>query len=332
MTTVLVTGVGGTLAQAIIKSLRMAKRDYRIIGVNSLPWGAGLFMVDRGYVVPPVAEPEAYLGRLAEIIQGERVQAVIPGTHHDMEFLSKNAARLQAKVIVSPPAIMAICNDKLQTAGWLEEHGFAFPETILAANRMHAEFPGFPCVVKPRFESGSRGVTVVHDVAELMLAIKGIDDGFQHPVIQANLDGPEYTVGGFYLEGEGCLGLVSMRRELAAGSTLWAEIDPNPDVLAYCRRIVEELKPLGPANIQLRLTRRGPVAFEINPRFSTTTVARAHFGFNEVDFAVQRLALEDNGAKLGEAAKGGFFVRHWDETYLSADEWRSHVRDAGKRV
>lgn len=47
------------------------------------------------------------------------------------------------------------------------------------------------------------------------------------------------------------------------------------------------LKEYGPANFQIRVGSDGPAIFEINARFSGTTVMRALAGFNEVKPAVR---------------------------------------------
>ena len=44
---------------------------------------------------------------------------------------------------------------------------------------------------------------------------------------------------------------------------------------------------MGSLNIQLMLSKYGPVPFELNARFSGTTAVRAHFGFNEPAMALK---------------------------------------------
>ena len=45
---------------------------------------------------------------------------------------------------------------------------------------------------------------------------------------------------------------------------------------------------LGATNFQLKLTKKGPVIFEINPRFSGTTHIRSLFGLNEIDIILNK--------------------------------------------
>jgi carbamoyl-phosphate synthase large subunit len=66
--------------------------------------------------------------------------------------------------------------------------------------------------------------------------------------------------------------------------------------------------------VQLRLTARGPVTFEINPRFSGGVSLRAHFGYNEVEMAIRDLVLEQPIPRL--KLTSGEALRFWDELYI----------------
>ena len=47
----------------------------------------------------------------------------------------------------------------------------------------------------------------------------------------------------------------------------------------------------GSFNIQLRLSKRGPIPFEFNPRFSGTTSIKSYFGFNEPEMFIKNYYL-----------------------------------------
>ena len=46
-------------------------------------------------------------------------------------------------------------------------------------------------------------------------------------------------------------------------------------------------------NFQCRLTERGPIVFEVNPRFTGATATGAALGFNEVEAVLRRLLLDE---------------------------------------
>ena len=52
--------------------------------------------------------------------------------------------------------------------------------------------------------------------------------------------------------------------------------------LSYLKKIVNVLGVIGSVNIQLILTKEGPLLFEINPRLSGTIVFRDKIGFKDL--------------------------------------------------
>jgi len=80
-------------------------------------------------------------------------------------------------------------------------------------------------------------------------------------------------------------------------------IDDFPEVRDPCEALAEGLDSRGPLNIQCRMHQGELVVFEINPRFSGTSLLRALAGFNEPDLLI-RLHV------LGEDVERGFRYRH----------------------
>jgi carbamoyl-phosphate synthase large subunit len=59
------------------------------------------------------------------------------------------------------------------------------------------------------------------------------------------------------------------------------------------------------------------VCFEVNPRFSSTTPVRAHFGVNEPELAIREYVLGETLPHI--SARPGAVMREWQEIYLEAD-------------
>jgi carbamoyl-phosphate synthase large subunit len=76
------------------------------------------------------------------------------------------------------------------------------------------------------------------------------------------------------------------RGQLLAGDTYKARVMPHEAAQAEARAVAAALSAEGPCNVQLRVTARGPVTFEMNPRFSGGFSMRVHFGYNEVEMAI----------------------------------------------
>ncbi len=327
MITILITGVGGPLGQALIKAARQSSIPLRILGTDRSELSVGLAWVDKSYVIPGVAQPDAYLAALCGICAAERPQLILPGSDGELELLAGHAHAVReasgAIVVASPPALLGVSMDKWETCCFLQKAGLNFPRSARMDDtdetaRLVGEF-GFPLIAKPCRGSGSRNVSKVWSWKE----IDYIRSRIAGMVLQEYLqpDDEEYTVAVYTCRDGRQPGSISFRRELLAGNTYRAWVAQNPVVQKEAEAVAAALRPTGPCNVQLRLTPRGPVTFEINPRFSGTTAMRAHFGYNEVEMAVRDLAMR--GAVPVPTITEGIALRFWDETYLDVPTSRA---------
>ena len=274
---VMVTGAGGGVGQGIIKAL--AGSGLIVVGVDNDPRAAGLQAVPIAQCVPRAGD-SGYLSALATLCSREGCAAVFPGLDPELPVLSaarEQFARAGVTVIVSDPEVIRIGDDKLETASFLAKEGFAAPETVPFSADISPSW--LPVILKPRW-GGSRSARVflVRTAEELRAAKARIDPA--NCVVQEYIAGDEYTCGTVYAGGD-CYGPIVMRRELRAGDTYRAEVVRHEGIESYVTGVARALRPFGACNFQLRLRGPEPVVFEINPRCSGTTAARALSGFNE---------------------------------------------------
>lgn len=315
--TILVLAVGGNVSQGILKALSHEDRQLRIIGADVSPLQMGLYTVDLA-CVSPWAHESTFLPWLIELCQRESVAAILSGAEPVLLALSHYQAQIEAETgarcIVSPHAVVALGDDKLLTCQWLEESGFNYPRYADCANadavaKLVAE-TGFPLVAKPRHGGGARGLIQVDNPDDVTYVQRKKDYVLQEYL---GTEKDEYTVGCFR-DRDGLLApSCCMWRELLSGTTYRAILGDFPDIRAEAERIVTALQPLGPCNVQLRNTPRGPVCFEINPRFSGTTPIRSHFGYNEVGAALDHI-LDGSPVQL-PCVTEGVALRYWNELY-----------------
>lgn len=319
---VLVTGAGGGVGQSIIKAL--AGSGLVVVGADADARAAGLHAVPIAYRIPP-AHDSAFVNTLANLCSREGCTAVFPGL--DPELLVLASAKEQfalagTTLIVSEPDVIRIADDKLETAGFLAKGGFASPETVAFSDDISPSW--LPAILKPRW-GGSRSARVflVRTAAELRAA-KGLINP-ANCVIQEYIPGDEYTCGTVNADGD-CYGPIVMKRELRAGDTYRAEVIRHEGIESYVSEVARTLRPFGACNFQLRLRGQEPVVFEINPRCSGTTAARALAGFNEPLMVAHYLLW----GKVPDFAISEIMVsRYWAEMVVS----RSRLADltAGRR-
>lgn len=327
---VLVTGVGGNVGQGIIKALRLSKLNLQIIGADASPFSPGLYRADKAYLVPRAGEKN-YLSDMIRICKAESVHCVMLGPDQELLTMAQNKEIIEkdtgAKVIISSVAVVETSNDKWLTYLFLHEANLNYPSSFIPTspeeNLVQAETIGYPLIVKPRVGFGSKDIFVVQKKEELNPIIRRV----YNPIIQEYLmpDDEEYTSEVFTLADGSQLGTITMKRRLLRGTSVVAICDDYPEIRDQAQKTAKALKPYGPCNFQMRLTRHGPVVFEINARFSGTTVARAKFGFNSPENALRHFVV---GEKLNPPKiEKGVMLRYWEEIYLQEEHLKLLQKD-----
>ncbi len=326
MTRVLVTGAGSLIGEGIIRSLKRSSFDFFIVGTDYFNHAAGLYWVDKGYLLPDILSEEVdkkqWLERVVEICTKENIAIICIGLDFEVDLFAEYSAEIQertgAKVVVAKKEAIEICKDKWKTAEFLKDNGLFYPQSCLPENYEElVKQVGFPLIVKPRSGFRSSNVYRVKSLVDLEEALKKCPD----PVIQEEVGSPdqEYTCGVLNLGGE-VASCVCLRRDLKEGNTWRAYSEKVDGIQAYLQKVSEKLSLEGPANYQLRLTDKGPVIFEINPRFSGTTSSRALLGVNEVEMAIRYYV--NNETVLHQETKEGVILRFIDEQFIPMKEYR----------
>ena len=308
---VLLTGAGGNLAHFIHRALLASKLDIRVVACDYSADAVGLYEADVGYVVPPAKDAD-YQARILSICQTEQIHIIMVGGMVEMRLLaqSRDLVRQQtgAFVVTSDLKVLQTMEDKFALARHLASHGFDHPDSVLPGNATEfAEFLQripYPYIVKDRFGGGSQGLGIAHTPRQLEWLVETIPNA----VVQEYLypDDEEYTVGVFVGTSGKAVASIVMKRQLGLGMTFKAQVLADSALGSYCERVLETMGALGPINVQLRLTPRGPVVFEINPRFSSTTSARAHYGYNEPEMCIRHFVLQET-LKCPQLTGGRFF-------------------------
>ncbi len=327
---VLVIAVGGNVSQGILKCLARSSLKCRVVGADISPPQLGLYTVDKAYVGPWANDP-GFCEWLLRVCRDEHIDAVLSGAELVLKTLSRRKQEIESETgavcLVSGPEIMAIGDDKLATCRWLEDAGmncprYAASEDLPALDALRKAC-GYPLIAKPRDAGGARGLLDVCSDNDLEYVARKA--GY---IVQECLGNPdtEYTAGCFVARDGSLRGACVMRRELLCGTTYRAVLGAFPEVRAEAERIAAALRPLGPCNIQLRMTPRGPVCFEINPRFSGTGPIRAYYGFNEVEAALRHFVLGEADIVL-TCAMEGVALRYWNEMYVAPEALTTMAAD-----
>jgi len=281
--TILVTAVGGDIGQSIIRVLRRIDGVRRIIGVDAMDDHPAAASVD-AYCRISRADDPGYLRTIGDVIRRERVDAVIPVSEPEIAILH---AAYPGHVLDGIPLllpggmVLPTCLDKLETMRVLDRHHVLVPRTVEATSGWSHEYP---CILKDRNSWGSKSVLRVDDEAAAAFWAPRRPNGiFQELLLP---DEEEYTCGVFRSK-TGEVRVIALRRKLDGAQTSKAIVVHDPSIEALCTRIADAFDLQGSMNIQLRKTARGPIPFEINPRFSSTVIFRDFLGFRDVDWSLR---------------------------------------------
>lgn len=320
---VMVTGAGSGVGQGIVKALRISELPVTVVAADIAPMNAALYRADEGVIIPRVEQIDA-LERMIEVLLQHRVDVVMIGSEFDLEFFSLNKTEIESRtgvsVIVAPPATVAIANDKWLTAKFLRENGLPYAEAHLPQDRedavRYAEKWGFPVVLKTRCGTSSRHVHIVRDSETL----KKLFPGTPAPMLQRVIDipsselGSEYTCSVFKTAGGSMIGPFTARRTVRGGTSWHIEVAPFEALCAPLLAIADALDFVGSLNVQLMLTEKGAIPFELNSRFSGTTAVRAHFGFNEPEMALLSFFYKE--AVPVPRVRAGVAMRYHEEVFV----------------
>jgi S-sulfo-L-cysteine synthase (3-phospho-L-serine-dependent) len=234
-------------------------------------------------------DQETLRRHFAGLCRQRTVDAVLTFSSFYVVAVAELAAENRLRFL-SPEAARS-CHDKHLTRQALRAAGLPTPDFWIATSadedRELAAQLRYPVVVKPCSEAGSTGVKLVHDAEQLVthaggLRARGTNERGQgtdeRVLIESVIEGPEYSVETLTF-GPGDTRLVGITAKLLSRLPHFVEMGHD-----FPARLAPELErtigqavaqalaavgfDFGPAHIELRLTGRGPVIVEINPRLA----------------------------------------------------------------
>jgi carbamoyl-phosphate synthase large subunit len=321
---VLITGMGHPLGHSIYKTAKQCSFEVDVVVADADARSVGLYLEDARVLLPLARDP-TYIETLVEVLRGRDVQAMFVGTTAEMAVVSAHADYIEgetgARVLIEPPEVLAVANDKYETARMLAaaglEHARSERGDELDACLRLGRDAGYPLFAKPRTGSASTGAGPIASEEELRAFCGPHRESW---VVQEHLGAArEYTSGVYRTLAGETVDVISMWRDLQFGLSYKAEVRALPEIDAYAVEVAEALGATGPVNIQSMLVEgRGPVCFEINPRLSSTSPVRAMFGLNEVELLLRERVLGER--PVAQPHREGWAFRAWQEVYVPLEE------------
>jgi len=291
MNTVLVSGASGLVGYGILRSLRRAGKELRLIGTSIYTDSVAQGFCDV-FEQAPATFSDGYIDWLLEVIEKYHVDLIIPGIEVDVYKWVRHSDEIEARgtqLALNSRDLILLCEDKWVFYSELsKKRGAIVIETSLEADydSLAAKF-GVPFLVKPRRGYASKGIAIIHSADEYANVKSEVGDTLMvQPLI--GQDGEEYTAAAFGDGKGGYSTVITLKRKLSKeGFTEKAEVVSMAAAEEAIALLCSWLKPIGPTNFQF-ITHWGELKLlEINPRISSTTSIRTAFGYNECQMAVE---------------------------------------------
>ena len=319
---VLIVPAGSGMAIAAIKALRQDRR-IRIISADMNELAPGLYLCDRGYVVPSFKN-EAFYPALKRIIEKEKIKVIIPALDTILlEFSNRKQEfeDIDAKVLVSKPRTIEITRDKWKTYNELK-NTVPVPKSFIRKEDVTIDYP---LIIKPRSGSGSHQVYKIDSKEELEF----FSDRVENPIIQEYLVGKEFTVDCLAdMNSKLILSVPRKRIETKAGISVKGKITKDKRLENMAKKIASKMEFSGPFFFQVKEDEKGIAKLtEINARIAGTMCLSSRSGPNIHSLAV-RLCTGEN-VKIPKINYGLYVTRYWEEIYLTEKDLRKRILKIG---
>jgi len=316
---VLFTCIGRRVS--LLNSFRRAAGHLKVnasfFGTDTTEYSSALQLCDKAFLVKPVTHP-GYIRQLLNIVKTNRVKLLVPTVDLDLKVLAENKAKFAAIgccVLISPPNVVDICQDKRKTYRFLLKKGFDTPFTLSVADALSKKKLPWPCFLKPWDGYASRGNAVVNNRKELLFFARRIPN----PICQEFIKGTEHTCDVYVDISMKVRCVVPRKRiEIRAGEVSKGQVVKHKDIMSQSARLVETLGA-GPGviTLQLFLTQDDKVKFiEINPRFGGGAPLSIKAGADFPKWILQGLLCRRTNIRFDGFKDKLIMLRYDDEVWL----------------
>jgi carbamoyl-phosphate synthase large subunit len=311
-----------------------------IIGCDIRPEAYGLYLADKGYLVPERASP-GFLEKLMKILRQEKCSMIYPLSTFDQEYFAAERGFFKAngiRVVVSDLRSVSTANDKLKLYELCRQAGIRVAAYVplhepssLNIALQELGYPELPVVFKLSHSTAARGLAVIREEASIFESIHRPNGpphmsaeellhtlarmGWRSGILCEYLPGDEYSVDVLSWKGESLVSVVRKRYASSGGLALDAEVVDDPEVRRLAEAVVRALNLSYTSNVQVRRNSEDvPCLMEVNPRIPGTIGLTVQAGVNMPALALE-LALGREVPSRFSIEYGTRIMRYWSGFY-----------------
>ncbi len=278
MKNILVTSAGGAGAMDLAKTLATRYAVFLADASDAVHEQYPNFPFQK---IPFGSDP-GYKAAVKALITQSKIDCVFPGSDDELLPCSELRDDGRAACVTPSSTFIAACLDKKNLMTVLHAKNISHLPPFASA-----EAVTYPAFAKPIRGRGSRGIHKLERPEQLEGYLKLFNTPFDKILVHPFAGGQEYTVSVIVNNKNKIIGIVPKIVLEKRGLTLAAITERNATIEKTCQRIVDEMNPCGPFNVQMMLDHNECFVFEINPRLSSTAVLTEKAFGNEVDLYIR---------------------------------------------
>lgn len=298
---VLVTGIGGPIAQGVIQGLKK-RDDVTIIGADRRSVTAGHHFCDHAYKVPRYSDKKAYLNALKDIEKNEAIDIIFPSLHEEVLIFDEHRNDFDALIAIPTSDNFPLLMDKESTYQKMEEEGLSkfvpvyksfnsSDELKQIKNNLFKEESKF--VVKSVDSYASVGFAVLTNKENYIKAIRNgwkniisLDDYYEanlsgeRKIAMEYFSGKEYSIDVMVHNKKMITAVPRERNGVSNNIVLDGKVVYHEKLIEAAKEITEKLINSGFINIQFMESDGEYKLTDINPRFCGSQVMSLGAGVN----------------------------------------------------
>lgn len=277
---ILVTDAEQRKSVPIVRAL--GRHGLRVVCGESSRWSMGFYSryCTERYVYPKPEDEDQFVEWLIQKAKERAFNILFPIDERTMNPVTKHLTELKKYLhvpVVEYPTYM-IARDKWQTAETAQKVGIPAPKTwcFFSVDEMHDKRNEvqFPCVIKPRSSTGSRGIRYVSTPKDFDRCYHEVHRAYPFPLVQEFLPPGGDTFGVEMLVDHGNVVAHFMHRRLRefpvqGGPSTLRESVYDKELVQKAERLLTSIGWHGVAMVEFKVDPRDGISklMEINPKF-----------------------------------------------------------------
>ena len=271
---ILISGAHGDIGISICRIVKKKFPNSIINGTDLCFNGPGDFFFNKIIKINQTTSNN-FLKQIKNIYS--KYDLIIPTTETEMSFFSNNKKLIEKfPLLMNSSKILDIFLDKYETFKFLKENNFNAPKFCFSLEKIKKFDKHF--FLKKKTGHGNKDYKLIKSKEEFS-EIKNLNkkEWIAQEYLGPNFN--EYTcavikIGNFK-------DAIILNRRLNGGYTYFSEVIKNKKINLILFKIAEKVNLNGCLNVQLKISKKRIIIFEINPRISSTVMMRHKMGFRD---------------------------------------------------